>query len=180
MEGIACSPSISQIGRLIIYSIRYWPFQFIPLRKAGQLGAVASDFYTRWDATPLWTMPRCHYSIAYCRTGSRKEVEVSHLLHWFYSTSLTLHANGYSGDVQPFVALGCELQRLGHRVRIATHGTFKSFVEASGLEFFAIGGDPTELMAVYMNSIWFRRLNRIAKAVSLNQIVYGQKFWNYP
>lgn len=23
MEGIACSPSISQIGRLIIYSIRY-------------------------------------------------------------------------------------------------------------------------------------------------------------
>jgi hypothetical protein len=35
----------------------------------------------------------------------------------------------------------------GHRVRIATHPTFQSFIEENGLEFFSIGGDPAELMA---------------------------------
>jgi hypothetical protein len=50
--------------------------------------------------------------------------------------------------VQPFVALGIELQKnYGHRIRLATHGTFKKFVEENGLEFFEVGGDPAELMA---------------------------------
>jgi sterol 3beta-glucosyltransferase len=52
------------------------------------------------------------------------------------------------GDVQPFIALGQELQVVGHRVRLATHNVFEQFVRDSGLEFFPIGGDPTELMAV--------------------------------
>jgi hypothetical protein len=55
---------------------------------------------------------------------------------------------GSRGDVQPFVALGLILKNTyGHRVRIATHATFKKFVEENGLEFFCIGGDPAELMA---------------------------------
>ncbi|KAF5022977.1 hypothetical protein F66182_4975 [Fusarium sp. NRRL 66182] len=55
---------------------------------------------------------------------------------------------GSRGDVQPFVALGKVLKdTYGHRVRIATHPTFRSFVEENGLEFFSIGGDPAELMA---------------------------------
>ncbi|KAH0846692.1 hypothetical protein AYO21_08090 [Fonsecaea monophora] len=55
---------------------------------------------------------------------------------------------GSRGDVQPFVALGLVLKKqYGHRVRLATHGTFKKFVEENGLEFFDIGGDPAELMA---------------------------------
>jgi hypothetical protein len=55
---------------------------------------------------------------------------------------------GSRGDVQPFVALGQELKtKYGHRIRLATHGTFKKFVEENGLEFFEIGGDPAELMA---------------------------------
>lgn len=55
---------------------------------------------------------------------------------------------GSRGDVQPFVALGKVLKdTYGHRVRIATHATFQSFVEENGLEFFCIGGDPAELMA---------------------------------
>ncbi len=53
-----------------------------------------------------------------------------------------------TGDVQPFIALGQELQVVGHRVRIATPNVFEQFVRDSGLEFFPIGGDPTELMAV--------------------------------
>lgn len=55
---------------------------------------------------------------------------------------------GSRGDVQPFIALGKVLKRrYKHRVRIATHPTFKSFVEEHGLEFFSVGGDPSELMA---------------------------------
>jgi hypothetical protein len=55
---------------------------------------------------------------------------------------------GSRGDVQPFVALGCVLRdTYGHRVRVATHPTFRSFVEDAGLEFFSVGGDPAELMA---------------------------------
>ncbi|RAL15750.1 putative sterol glucosyltransferase [Aspergillus homomorphus CBS 101889] len=54
---------------------------------------------------------------------------------------------GSRGDVQPFIALGNELQKVGHRVRIATHDVFRTFVTQSGLEFYPIGGDPAELMA---------------------------------
>lgn len=55
---------------------------------------------------------------------------------------------GSRGDVQPFVALGKVLKdTYGHRVRVATHPTFQSFVEENGLDFFSIGGDPAELMA---------------------------------
>ena len=61
--------------------------------------------------------------------------------------NIVIHIVGSRGDVQPFVALGKELQLSGHRVRIATHSAFKGFVEDNGLEFFSIGGDPAELMA---------------------------------
>jgi UDP:flavonoid glycosyltransferase YjiC (YdhE family) len=55
---------------------------------------------------------------------------------------------GSRGDVQPFIALGKVLkEQYGHRVRVATHPTFKGFVEEHGLEFFSLGGDPSELMA---------------------------------
>ncbi len=62
--------------------------------------------------------------------------------------NVVVHVVGSRGDVQPFVALGKTLKATyGHRVRIATHPTFKGFVEENGLEFFSIGGDPSELMA---------------------------------
>ena len=54
---------------------------------------------------------------------------------------------GSRGDVQPFIALGKELQKHGHRVRLATHLHFSKDVKGNGLEFFNIGGDPEELMA---------------------------------
>ncbi|CAL3973656.1 unnamed protein product [Diplocarpon coronariae] len=62
--------------------------------------------------------------------------------------NVVMHVVGSRGDVQPFVALGKALKATyGHRVRLATHPTFKLFVEENGLEFFSIGGDPSELMA---------------------------------
>ncbi|ORX93206.1 hypothetical protein BCR34DRAFT_594746 [Clohesyomyces aquaticus] len=62
--------------------------------------------------------------------------------------NVVIHVVGSRGDVQPFVALGKVLvETYKHRVRLATHPTFKDFVTENGLEFFSIGGDPAELMA---------------------------------
>jgi len=54
---------------------------------------------------------------------------------------------GSRGDIQPFIALGKTLKQYGHRVRVATHPTFRDFVLENGLDFFSIGGDPAELMS---------------------------------
>ncbi|KAJ4379413.1 hypothetical protein N0V86_005458 [Didymella sp. IMI 355093] len=62
--------------------------------------------------------------------------------------NIVMQVVGSRGDVQPFVALGKVLKDIyGHRVRLATHPTFKRFVQEQGLEFFSIGGDPSRLMA---------------------------------
>ena len=62
--------------------------------------------------------------------------------------NVVIHVVGSRGDVQPFIALGKVLKGVyGHRVRLATHPTFRKPVEENGLEFFSIGGDPSELMA---------------------------------
>ncbi|KAL1301402.1 hypothetical protein AAFC00_005661 [Neodothiora populina] len=73
----------------------------------------------------------------------------------FGASEATSHMNvaimitGSRGDVQPFIALGKQLQRspYSHRVRICTHADFKELIEENGLEFYSIGGDPSELMA---------------------------------
>ncbi|CAF3767725.1 unnamed protein product [Adineta steineri] len=54
---------------------------------------------------------------------------------------------GTRGDVQPFIALGQALKAVGHRVRLATHETFRSFVRKNDLEFYPLAGDPDELMS---------------------------------
>jgi hypothetical protein len=71
----------------------------------------------------------------------------SDLEHPVPALNIVVHIVGSRGDVQPFIAFGCELQKHGHRVRIATHDIFRDFVTKSGLEFYPIGGDPNELMA---------------------------------
>ncbi|KAK1142203.1 hypothetical protein N8T08_008129 [Aspergillus melleus] len=66
---------------------------------------------------------------------------------WKVKLNIVIQVVGSRGDVQPFIALGNELQRYGHRVRLATHDVFEGFVRDSGLEFYPIGGDPADLMA---------------------------------
>ncbi|KAI9923710.1 hypothetical protein MW887_008337 [Aspergillus wentii] len=61
--------------------------------------------------------------------------------------NVVIHVVGSRGDVQPFIVLGQELKRHGHRVRLATHLVFRDSVRESGLEFFNIGGDPAGLMS---------------------------------
>jgi hypothetical protein len=60
---------------------------------------------------------------------------------------------GSRGDIQPFLKLGKNLKEYGHKVRIVTHPAFKDFVQNdSGLEFFSVGGDPAELMALMVKN----------------------------
>jgi hypothetical protein len=68
---------------------------------------------------------------------------------WPVKLNIVIQVVGSRGDVQPFIALGHELRRYGHRVRLATHNLFEDFVRnsSSGLEFYPIGGNPSELMA---------------------------------
>ncbi|KAI0133778.1 glycosyltransferase family 28 domain-containing protein [Xylariales sp. AK1849] len=63
--------------------------------------------------------------------------------------NIAIHVVGSRGDVQPFIPIAQLLSKppYGHRVRICTHSSFKGFVEANGVEFFSIGGDPEALMA---------------------------------
>lgn len=68
-------------------------------------------------------------------------------LSWTVKLNIVVQVVGSRGDVQPFIALGNELQKYGHRVRLATHNTFQKFVHDHGLEFYPIGGNPEELMA---------------------------------
>jgi Glycosyltransferase family 28 N-terminal domain len=82
----------------------------------------------------------------------RLDITPSHPSEWPVETppplNIVIQVVGSRGDVQPFVALSVVLKnKYGHRIRLATHGTFKKFVEENGLEFFDIGGDPAELMA---------------------------------
>lgn len=78
---------------------------------------------------------------------SYSEFQAAHPPPFPHKLNIVIQVVGSRGDVQPFIALGNELQAHGHRVRLATHNVFDTFVRKSGLEFFPIGGDPTELMA---------------------------------
>jgi vancomycin aglycone glucosyltransferase len=52
-----------------------------------------------------------------------------------------LSSIGSRGDVQPIVALGLELQALGHRARLCVAPNFKEWIESYGLECIPIGPD---------------------------------------
>lgn len=56
-----------------------------------------------------------------------------------------LSSIGSRGDVQPMLALGLELQALGHRTRLCVAPNFKEWVESYGLECIPIGPDLRKL-----------------------------------
>ena len=58
---------------------------------------------------------------------------------------ITILTIGSRGDVQPFIALGVELRKAGHRVRVATFENFESSVTDHGLELYPIQGDISKI-----------------------------------
>ncbi|PBK83146.1 glycosyltransferase family 1 protein [Armillaria gallica] len=76
-----------------------------------------------------------------------KEFAVDREWKRFPKMNIVIMIVGSRGDVQPYVALGKRLRKDGHRIRIASHETFRSFVTEHGLEFFDIGGNPQDLMS---------------------------------
>ena len=53
---------------------------------------------------------------------------------------------GSRGDVAPFTGLGRRLLDAGHQVAVAAHPVFATLVEACGLEFRPLPGEPQELI----------------------------------
>ncbi|KAH8662574.1 sterol glucosyltransferase [Xylariales sp. PMI_506] len=127
--------------------------KFIPHdKKAYAIGTNASLFAIQNDQAP----PAYVYEETGESSSSAALRNPSLLLPGRLRLNIVIQVVGSRGDVQPFVALGHELQRHGHRVRLATHDTFRDFVTQSSpgaggkggsLEFYPIGGDPAELMA---------------------------------
>lgn len=59
---------------------------------------------------------------------------------------VTILALGSRGDVQPYIALGRGLCRVGHTVRIAANANYATFVGEHGLDYASMGGNFRELM----------------------------------
>ena len=83
---------------------------------------------------------------------------------------LTIVTAGSRGDVQPYVALGLGLRRAGHRVRLATHETFREFVTGRGLEFEALAGDPQAILRGAAADAW------LASGRSRNMLGFVREF----
>ncbi|THH29724.1 hypothetical protein EUX98_g4467 [Antrodiella citrinella] len=71
------------------------------------------------------------------------------------SLHFTFLTIGSRGDVQPYISLAKGLIADGHKCRIATHGEFKEWIEAHGIEFGYVGGDPAELMRICVENGMF-------------------------
>lgn len=54
---------------------------------------------------------------------------------------IVLSTFGSLGDLHPYLALGCALRSRGHEVTLASHGTYRARVEASGLAFAPVRPD---------------------------------------
>jgi sterol 3beta-glucosyltransferase len=54
---------------------------------------------------------------------------------------ITILTTGSRGDTQPYIALGMELKKSGHEVRVAAFENYAGLIMDHGLEFSAIKGD---------------------------------------
>ena len=54
---------------------------------------------------------------------------------------ITMLTTGTRGDTQPYIALGRELKKAGHTVRIAAFENYETLVKSYDLEFYPVKGD---------------------------------------
>jgi sterol 3beta-glucosyltransferase len=80
---------------------------------------------------------------------------------------ITMLTIGTRGEVQPMVALGLGLQAAGHKISIATHATFETFVRDLGLGFSLIDVDKEMQKRAAALGERIRAENGVAKAVEI-------------
>src|SRR5438105_2854907 len=64
---------------------------------------------------------------------------------------------GSAGDNYPFIGVGAELARRGHRVSVVTNNHFAPLVRGLGLEFVSVGTDEEYRELLRNPGIWHPR-----------------------
>lgn len=83
---------------------------------------------------------------------------------------ITILTTGSRGDTQPYIALGVELKKSGHAVRVATFQNYESFVTDHGLEFYRIRGDLSLVVASIQGDKTMRADNPLKLLLSFNKL----------
>ena len=76
------------------------------------------------------------------------------------SLRVLLTTFGSLGDLHPYLAIGQELQRRGHRVTVAAQGIFRERVEAAGLRLSPVRSSVPEEPSAEVISPCLRRGRR--------------------
>ena len=64
---------------------------------------------------------------------------------------------GSSGDVHPFIAIGLELKRRGHRATVLTNPIFRALIERHGLGYLPVGSELAARAAIGNPDVWHLR-----------------------
>ncbi len=70
------------------------------------------------------------------------------------SMHLVIATLGTRGNAQPYVAVGRELKRRGHRITVATHEDYRALVESNGLDFRSVCGSYRKILASTAGQRW--------------------------
>jgi len=66
---------------------------------------------------------------------------------------LTIVAVGSRGDVQPYLALGLDLQKAGYQVQVCADRLFEKLVTSTGLVFTPVTAAPVDMMQQNLSTI---------------------------
>lgn len=83
--------------------------------------------------------------------------------------NITILTYGSRGDVQPFLALACGLQKRGHVVKLAAPHRFENFVGAYGIPFVPLAGEPEEISKLINDA----GMNAIKTIASMRDYIFS-------